>query len=827
MKVSVNWAKEFTTIDLPINKLAEKIGAQLGAVEEVIDLGKKYKGILVVKVVECVKHPNADKLSLCMVDDGGVNKTVKRSANNLIQVVCGAPNVKTGMLAAWIPPGATVPASFGGEPFVIEARAIRNKTSHGMLASAKELAIGDSHEGLLVLEAGKPGDEFVKTLWLDDYIIDIENKMFTHRPDLFGQLGVAREIAGITGRAFKSPDWYQEGIKLDNDGRKNVLKLKVKNDIPKLVPRFCAVAFKDIKVEPSPAWLQSMLARVGVRPINNIVDITNLVMLETGQPMHAYDYDKLKTSTLGARMSKKGEELKIIGGKTIKLEHEAVVITDGDKPVGLGGVMGGADTEVDEKTKNIILEAATFDMNTTRRTAMAYGLFTDAATRFTKGQSPLQNMAAVGRAASLIKMLAGGRQATPVVDSKNASAKSKDLKITTQFVGERLGLELSAKEIQKLLENVEFKVTANGNSLSIVAPFWRTDIEIPEDIVEELGRLYGYDKLPQILPKRSLSPAEPNDLLGLKARLRTILATAGANEVLTYSFVHSSLLQKVDQPANMAYQLRNALSPDLQYYRLSVMPSLLDKIYPNIRAGYDQFALFELGKGHNKKQPTDGVEKVPTEFNMLALAVTDSGKSANKNSGAAFFQAKAILDFLAAKLGITLKYEAILEEQNYPVAKPYDYKRSAKVSVAETGHALGMVGEFNREVIRNLKLPQFTAGFEIGISELLTSLPKVLAYEPLPRFPKVEQDISLRVPASVNYGELYEFIVKKLNELKPADTQTSLEPIDFYQNEKAHKHLAFRLAITSFERTLTAQEVNKLLDTIASQAKTKLKAERI
>jgi len=505
MKVSLSWIKKFASIDLSAEELVEKIGAQLGAVEEVIDVGKKYEDLLVAKVVKCEKHPNADKLSFCLIDDGKANKTVKRDADGLIEVVCGAPNVKAGQQVVWIPPGAAVPNTYDKEPFVIEAREIRGKISNGMLASPKELALGDNHEGILVLEDGKPGDDFAKAAGLDDFVVDIENKMFTHRPDCFGMLGVAREIAGVQRRPFKSPDWYREDAALPADGRKNVLKLTVKNELADLVPRFCAVAIKDVKVQTSPAWLQARLSSVGVRPINNIVDITNFFMLETAQPLHAYDYDKVKTGILGVRWGEKGEELKLLGGKTIKIDHQAIVITDGSQPIGLGGVMGGADTEVDETTKNIILECASFDMNTTRRTAMAYGLFTDAATRFTKNQSPRQNMAVLVKAVDDIQRIAGGRQASPVVDEKRLKEAVRPIETTEKFINSRLGLGLSAAAIKKILENVEFKVEAKS-SLKITVPFWRTDIEIPEDIVEEVGRLYGYDKLPQNLPGRTIRP---------------------------------------------------------------------------------------------------------------------------------------------------------------------------------------------------------------------------------------------------------------------------------------------------------------------------------
>ncbi|MGA3150279.1 MAG: phenylalanine--tRNA ligase subunit beta [Candidatus Saccharimonadales bacterium] len=852
MKVSVNWIRfindEYGCAANPmpdgINALVEKIGAQLGAVEEVVNLGKKYDGVLVVKVVACEKHPNADKLTFCLVDDGRANKKVRRNKDGLIEIVCGAPNVKAGQLAVWIPPGVTVPSTYDKEPFVVEPREIRGKTSHGMLASAKELALGDNHEGIVVLENGKPGDSFAKTLWLDDHIIDIENKMFTHRPDCFGMLGVVREIAGINHQAFKSPDWYRENASLPADGRKNVLKITVKNGVPKLVPRFCAVAFKDVRVEPSPAWLQSFLVRVGVRPVNNIVDITNLVMLETAQPLHAYDYDKLlvqqKQETgnkkqevvIGIRLSKKGEELKLLGGKTIKLDGSAVVITDGNKPIGLGGVMGGAGTEVDESTKNIVLEVANFDMNLTRKTAMAYGLFTDAATRFTKGQSPRQNMAVLAKAAEDIKKIAGGRQASEVVDDFEQQAtgnKQKALEASTEFINQRLGLQLSAKEMQKLLTNVEFEVELSGNFLKITPPFWRTDIGIAEDIVEEIGRLQGYDQLPLVLPPRDLSPAALNPVVVFKDRLRNILAAAGANEILTYSFVHDSLLQKVGQDPRQAYQLANALSPNLQYYRLSLTPSLLEKVHPNIKAGFDHFAIYELGRTHIKGVLDN--EGLPSEPQRLGIVVTTL--QVRPNWGAPYFVARKFTDYLTQNLGIySLKYVPLAGKNILPpawtlAAQAFESQRSAVIYSGNL--VVGLIGEPTAGLRSSLKLPERTAQLEFDV-KVLQELAMVNQYYPLNRYPEVEQDFCLRAPANLSYTELAEFIVKNLTQLtKPHGYEFRWRPIDIFQKagDKTHKQTTWRITLFHPERTLTTQETNQLLDQLAATAKKELKAERV
>jgi len=823
MKVSLNWVKKFTSVDLPVNELVEKIGAQLGAVEEVINLGELYRGIYAVKVVECAKHPNADKLSVCLIDDGGKVKGVKRNKQGLVEVVCGAPNARAGQTVAWIPPGATVPSTLDKDPLVLEARELRGVISNGMLASGKELAIGDSHEGLLIIDEDvKPGTPFAKVYGLDDYIIDIENKMFTHRPDCFGMLGVARELAGIQQQKFVSPNWYQADTKLQLDGRKQSLKLEIKNQAGKLVPRFCAIAIADVRVQPSPVWLQSYLARVGVRPINNIVDLTNYIMLETGQPLHAYDYNKLKTGVLGTRLSRKGETLKIIGGKQIKLDAGAVVITDGNQPIGLGGVMGGADTEVSADTKNIVLECANFEMNQVRKTSMHYGLFTDAATRFTKGQSPLQNVAVLARAVECLQEIAGGRPASKLLDDHAKLNTPTPVKVSVDFINQRLGSDLKKPEVIKLLRNVEFIVTDRATELSIVAPFWRTDIDTAEDVVEEVGRLSGYDKLPETLPQRDLEPAQVDPLLRFKSRLRDILAEAGGNELLTYSFVPGRLLENAGQDPKLAYHIKNALSPALQYYRLSLTPSLLDKVHPNVKAGFDKFALFEIGKGHVKGMLDE--EKLPKELERLSLVVA----SKDPKPGAPYYAVKELCDHLLHELGIrSATYEPLDSSKKYGTVPYYEPLRGANIKAGE--RIIGRIGEFKQSVVTAFKLPNYCAGFDLHTDELLElALPN--SYYPLNRFPEIEQDICLRSVSSLSYAELNSFVRSELDKMsKTHDYHYQLKALDIFQKpqDKAHKQTTWRIELNHPERTLTSAEANKVLDQIAAAAKTKLKAERI
>jgi phenylalanyl-tRNA synthetase beta chain len=397
--------------------------------------------------------------------------------------------------------------------------------------------------------------------------------MFTHRPDCFGQLGVAREIAGISGKRFISPEWYLKGSDFESEHTEQ-LPLEVHNELPELVPRFVAVALSGAHIKPLPSLLQTYLARLGIRPINNVVDITNMLMVLTGQPMHAYDYDKVKAlsgggkATLTVRYPRPGEKLKLLNGKEVEPRSEAIMIATDQKLIGVGGVMGGGETEVDKNTKNVILECATFDMYSIRRTAMTHGLFTDAVTRFNKGQSPLQNSPIVGEALRMFGEYAGAKQASNIIDDNRVGNRAwvhPPVPVTTEFINSRLGVRLSVEDMKRLLENVEFSVVVNGTNLTVTAPFWRTDVETREDVVEEIGRLHGFDKLSLELPARTIMPARKDELMELKGMVRTALSKAGANEVLTYSFVHGNLLDKVGQKRDQAFQISNAISPDLQY----------------------------------------------------------------------------------------------------------------------------------------------------------------------------------------------------------------------------------------------------------------------
>mgnify|MGYP000919155563 FL=1 len=844
MKVSLNIVKSLVNFELPpVDELVARVNAQLGSVEKVIDLGAQYKDARIVHVVQCEPHPNADRLHVCLIDDGGAVANIPRDDKGYVQVVCGAPNVHADMWAVWLPPNSTVPASFAdAEPFVLGARKLRGVLSQGMLAAADELAIGTDHDGIVEISGRdmpkgavlRAGDSFAQVFGLDDVVLDIENKMFTHRPDCFGQLGVAREISGIFGQAFTSPDWYRVAQKFaDGSG----LKLDVYNDIPDLVPRFMAVAVKNVAVQPSPLWLQCQLVAMGGKPINNIVDATNYIMLMTAQPTHAYDYDKLCGGKLGARMAREGETIALLNGKTYTLGTDDIVIADGERAVALGGIMGGADTEVSSDTNNVVLECASFDMYAVRKTAMRHGVFTDALSRFNKGQSPLQNAPVLKRLMGMI----GGEQASEVHDKKQFSDEFDEyfagkytpanIDINSSFINQRLGLQLTDSDIYTLLNNVEVHNHGPEDELGymcIQVPFWRTDIELKEDVVEEVGRLYDFGKLPRELPQRSTKPAPKNPHRELKRQIREQLSRAGANEALTYSFVHEHILKRAEQHADQAYKLSNALSPDLQYYRLSVLPSLLDKVHANIKAGHDEFCLFEIGKGHDVRLP-HSEDGLPSEQTFV-----DAVYAAKKaRASAPYYQVQRMAVRLLSSLGAQFELAPMATENDdgkelsgveFEVAAPFDRQRSAWILCGK--ERLGIVGEFKQAVRRNFKLPEYAAGFSINFDRLLAQPRDEQAYRPLSRFPSTSRDVSLRAPRDVSYAELYHVVQAAVDE-SAGDITVTIEPRAIFQpaNDRSIKTTTFRLRMTHYERTLTDADAKPIVDRVATMALAKLGAE--
>ncbi len=822
MIVSVNWLKKFTTIDATLADLVDLIGSRLVEIEEVIDIGAKYKDAVIVHVVTCEKLEGSDHLNVTKIDDGQVVEGVERDENGHIQVVCGAPNARAGMRAVWLPPKSTVPSSFDtNEPFVLDSRKLRGVMSHGMLASATELALYDDHTGILDIADDVPaGASFAQLYELDDHLLDIENKSLTHRPDCFGIIGFAREVAAIQGKGFTTPEWLRD-LQPHSDGSYPLAPLKVTIDDADLSARYQAVVISDITPQASPLLVQTYLARVGMRPVNAVVDMTNYLMLLTGQPLHAFDYDKVRAIagddfTIHVRAGKPDEKLLLLDGREITLTAEDIVIAANDIPLALAGAMGGAATEIDETTTTIIIESATFNLFRLRTTQMRHGIFSEAITRFTKGQSPEQTAPVLMSAISLLEQWSHSRQASAVADMYPGKRDLPTITIPVSRINAVLGTHDATLPMQATLENVEFSVQVDvheegSDSLTVTPPYWRSDIHIPEDVIEEIGRINAYDDIEPSMPSRKFEAITVGSFDALKSRVRTRLVRAGANELLTYSFVHGDLLTAAGQNPQDSYRIINSISPDLQYYRQTITPSLLAQVHPNVKNGYESFGLFEINKVHRKSLELND-EDVPVEVSQLGFVYVD----AKRTNGRAYYVAKKYVEYLLAEFGINARYEMLSADSASALTVPFEHRRSALIRDIASGQLLGVVGEYTRQSQKSFKLPGFAAGFEIDMEQLRMVAGKAnsVAYKPQSRYPGTSRDICFKVGENVQYQQVSDAVEAAV---AGASLDVSVEPIDIYQAEAATtKNITVRISMVAHDRTLTGNEANDLMNEVSS-----------
>lgn len=824
MIISTNWLNKFTDIDVSIDELTSLIGSRLVEIEEVIDLGKKYEGVIIAKVVECRPIENSDHLNVTKIDDGGVAEGVERDENGYVQVVCGAPNVRAGLTVAWLPANSTVPETYGKEPFVLGARALRGVMSNGMLASAKELDLFDDHTGILELDDDKrAGEKFADAYELNDYLLDIENKSLTHRPDTFGIVGFAREVAGIQGKQFTTPERLQlDKIHwISKEGDEPTPSVTI--DDPELSNRYQAVVLTNVNAKAkSPLQTQTYLARIGVRPHSAIVDATNYLMMVSGQPLHAFDYDKLKAVNDGridihVRGGREGEKLLLLDGREIELSENDIVIANGDKAVALAGAMGGSETEIDDNTTNVLLESATFNLYNLRNTQMRHGIFSEAITRFTKGQPAALTEPVLAEAVGLLSLTAGAVRASEVADAYPGRSETAKVHVMAEHMNAALGTSFTTDDIVRTLQNVEFGIAVDDKGvITATAPYWRADIHISEDLDEEVGRLNGFDMITPTLPKRDFTAVSPDGFDAFRAKVRSVLARAGANEVLTYSFVHGDVIKKAGQNVDNAHRIVNSISPDLQYYRLTLTPSLLTLVHPNVKAGYESFAFFELNKIHTKVTGTDETG-VPKETDMLALVTT------GVKDGAAYFQTKRLLDYLGASFSLTFTYEPIETEPDYDESAPFNPRRSAMVYDNATNEYVGIIGEYKTSVRKAFKLGNDTAGFELDPRALhKASSLAPHSYTPLSRYPSSERDICFQVTKDTSYAALEKAARASL----PSDTVVAtIEPFDIYQPAEGEtKNITFRIRLTPQDKTFSGDDVSKIIDALTAEVTTKLGA---
>lgn len=820
MRVSLNEIKKLVPEagKVDTDELVRLIGSRLVEVEEKIDLAPKYQGIKIVKVVECEAIPETH-LHVCKIDAG---------EKDLVQVVCGAPNVHSGMLAVWIAPGCIVPETYGGENFKLSVRPLRGFESHGMLSALDELDLGEDHAGIIEIDPAfaKPGDSFAEKFDLNDIILDIENKSLTHRPDTFGLIGFAREVAGILGVEFVEPTLDFGGLKISqtltaDEFSKHVSdseRIKIEIVDEKLCPRYSASVFSvssaglDTALDSANYLTEGaiFLAKAGMRTINKIVDATNITMLMTGQPLHAFDYDKFKAVGGGGepkitvRSAKSGETLKLLDDSEIELNDTDIVVCSGDTPVALAGAMGGESTEIDEDTKKIILESATFSLYNLRKTQMAHGIFSEAITRFTKGQPVAGVIPALARCASMLLS-----SPSDIVDFELSGKDAEQVIITISAdeINSLLGTDYSQDLIKKTLKNVGINYIDNKYTI----PAWRTDIHIKEDLIEEVGRLLGYDNIALNFPTRPFIGAKKNPLISLKSTLRDLLSGRFAShELLTYSFVSRRLQETVGENPDNSYEIVNSISPELQRFRQSIIPSLLEKVRDNLKAGYKDFSVYEFNQISKKSLGRDD-DGVPLLKNHLAFVTTGD-----------YYSAKAVLLNLLSDLGIR-DVEIKKYEDEYTYLEPL-HSASVVVKSADSKSKLTIsLGEVKSPVCKRLKISSTVSAFELDLDQLLAVEPSaVVSASEISRFPSVERDLTLKVSADLPYTDLIDPI---LSVFKARNLIIKLDPTSIYQSDQKTKNISFHLRFASSEKTLDNAEISDIMEEISKSVGSRLKAE--
>lgn len=801
MRISFNQIKKYVQIpkDISDQQLIELIGSRLVEIEDVIELAPKYQGIYVVKVVSCDPIPDTH-LHLCQIDAG--EHTKEFSDGDTVQIVCGAPNVHAGMLAVWITPGSIVPETYGNENFRLNVRKLRGYESNGMLAGADELDFDDEHKAIAEIDPkiAQPGDALLDVFELDDIILDVENKSLTHRPDCFGLIGFAREVAGILGVKFEEPAVFADlNAQIMTTGQ---ISVNVKIADEEICPRYSCAVIDLPKNEPSKYLTAEavFLAKAGMRAIDPIVDLTNIIMLETGQPLHAFDYDKLvavggkNTPEIVVRVAKEGEELQLLDDRTIKCIKDDILITSNNVPIALAGAMGGKNTEVDISTKRIVLESATFSLYHLRKTQMAHGIFSEAITRFTKGQPAPMTYPVL---AEVVKRLAV--EPLAVVDEYPGKAEKVTVKVTSEQINGLLGTNYEQGQIIETLENVGFQVTASGEQLKIAVPAWRTDVHIAEDIIEEVGRLLGYDNIELSLPMRKFTEPEIDPMIQLKSELRNILSDRlQMNEVLTYSFVSRSLLEKVGEDVANSYEIVNSISPELQCFRQQIVPTLLEKTMENVKAGHQDFALYEMNQVSTKESglTKEGTPLVKTHLGIVSLSD--------------FYSLKARVLALFESLKLPVEYQVLTAE----TARHDSYlEPKHAVELLVNGQKIGAFGEIKLGIARKFKLSQTVSALEVNLDKIVAVQRQLKVNLQLSKFPAVERDLTLKVAADIVFGRVRNALDDCLDR---AELYYQVTPVSIYQAETdvRTKNLSFHLKFSDPTKTLNSTEISDIMERI-------------
>ncbi|WP_166242155.1 phenylalanine--tRNA ligase subunit beta [Paenibacillus turpanensis] len=796
MKVSYQWLSEYVDVSgYTARDLAEKLTRSGIEVDVIEERNKGVTKVVVGHVVSREKHPDADKLNVCKVNAG---------TGEELQIVCGAKNVDAGQKVPVALVGAKLPGGLD-----IKRAKLRGVESQGMICSAKELGLNEKllpkeqQEGILVLPTeSEVGTEITNVLSLDDEVLELE--LTPNRSDALSMLGVAYEIAAILGREVKLPNPEQG---METTGQQASEAISVTIDAKEQCAHYSARLIENVKVGPSPLWMQNRLIAAGIRPISNIVDITNYVMLEYGQPLHAFDADRIAGGAVHVRLAKEGERLVTLDGADRTLEPHMLLIADPEKPVGLAGVMGGANSEVEEGTTRILLESARFAGSSVRRTSRQLGLRSEASLRFEKEVNADAVIDALNRAASLMSQYAGGRVAQGIVEQKLSQPAEVSLSLTLERVNGYLGTSMTMDEVQDIFSRLNFSVEkAGAEELTVKVPRRRADITRDVDLLEEVARLYGYDNIPTELMTGVTTPGALTKEQTIRRGIRTVLNQSGLHEVVTYSLTQPRL-NEVFRPLGADTQnlkpigLSLPMSEERSVLRSSLLPHLIEVAVYNRNRNMDDVAIFETASIFLTEE--DALTKLPEERTVTAALWTGKRSEphwSEKSRPVDFFDLKGVLEKLLASLGI---HNASFEAAQAPGYHP-GRTAAVRVTAGEASIELGLIGQLHPQVQHDFDLDD-TYVFELDMAEVYRAAGNTIAYRTLPRFPAVTRDIAVVADAGLAVGQLKATVAEVGGELLE-----SIGVFDIYTGERigeGKKSVALSLVYRHPERTLTDEEI--------------------
>ncbi len=791
MRVSLEWLAEYVDIDLDHRELADILTNSGTAVDGIEVLGGEYEPFVVGRVVEVRRHPEADRLSICRVDVG----------NGVADIVCGAPNVAEGVASPVALPGTRLP-----DGSVISETSIRGVASRGMLLSEKELGISDEAGGIMILEEGvRAGQELVDALDMKDTVLILE--VTPNRPDCLCMLGVAREVAALTGKALKRP-----GFALREEGTPAERKVRVEINDGDLCSRYVARLIDGLITSGSPWWMRRRLQAAGVRPISNVVDITNYVMLEMGQPLHAFDYDLVRDGHIIVRRATRGEAMTTLDGVQRVLTREDLLICDPSGPVALAGVMGGEHTEVSGGTTSVLLESAHFEPANIMRTARTHDLPSEASYRFERGVDPGGCARAADRAAFLMQELAQGAVRPGAVDARSRDIEPRQVSLRVRRSCALIGISLQTAEASELLRSIELEVIETKEereetTIEVKVPTFRRDLEREIDLVEEVARLYGYNRIPATLPRSSSNVGFLTPEQRMRREIAGIMVGIGLQEAITMAFVSPRWLDmldpgKVSLPVETA-TLRNPISEETSVMRPSLLPGLLGAASFNLKRRLTDLHLFETGRVFI---PRKG-EKLPAE--PVRLACVQAGKWSPKEWGREgepvdFFTCKGILERLLEALHVE---DWSLRREHLPFLHP---AQSCTVEIG--GVAAGYLGRVHPRVVEQADLPENTCVIELDMKSLIDAAQVIWSYREIPRFPSIQMDLAIVVPEDVDSLEVEKAIKEAGGELL-----REVRLFDLYRGRQlaeSEKSLAFGLSFFALDRTLKDEEVRSAYEEI-------------